>query len=113
MVNIINWICVIINPSYWLMNHPFNEKWDQKLRGLLSEDVVIENRHKASFGGVGVWVENHPYASFAPLDSSFFGSPIDIRPSRVTILKAGRIIRKHMKEHKKAELEALTNHIYS
>ena len=86
---------VSITPSYWLLNNPYNEEWDQILRQLLDEEEFVRlDSCTAKLGKIEVWVENHPYASFSP----WFPSRLDIRPSRRTIARAYRLLPKLKKE---------------
>lgn len=79
-------VMVLVRPSYWVMNYPYSEEWDTELRWLLDSGYTFEdvNEHHARIGDYEVWIANHPYASFTVQG--------DIRPSRVTIMRARRVL---------------------
>jgi len=79
----------IFLPNMWIMNFPYSESWDKALNRLLDEYpfVLTSPPHEATLGDVTVWTENYPYASFHPVIK---GREQDVRPSRLTILKARR-----------------------
>lgn len=73
----------IFKPHYWIMNKPFNDKWDKKLNLLMNEyNFEYISGYTARLGGYEIWVENHPYSSFTLYPKAYY------RPSRLTIQKA-------------------------
>ena len=82
-----NWLLgalrVLSTPSCWIQNETYSRQWDRKLNQLLAlhrfESITT---HTALIGGVEIWIENHPYASFTPQNG------ISCRPKRITILRA-------------------------
>ena len=69
----------LLRPRYWVMNYPYCEAWDKKLRELMTAHrFEAVDRYHARIDGILVWVANHPYASFTPVD-------MGVRPSRRTI----------------------------
>ena len=51
--------------------------------------MVIECESTARIGDQVVWIANHPFASFTPYDPK-----IEVRPKRITILRAGDLLEK-------------------
>lgn len=75
----------VFHPSYWMMNHPYSRRWDTILRDLLARGKYEKpGNFTWNVGGISVWVENHPYASFQPEE-------VNIRPSRLTIHEARKV----------------------
>lgn len=78
-------IDVLLTPGCWLQNYPYSRAWDDELTWLLDHGFGFEreSRFNAHIADYRVWVSNHPYASFT-VDN--------MRPSRATILRAGRLL---------------------
>lgn len=80
------WIRVLLTPSCWIQNKPYSAKWNALLNKLLMEEEFTDvTEFYARIGGIQVWINNHPYASFSPYHGNF---ELNIRPRRSTILKA-------------------------
>lgn len=89
-------IIPIVHPGYWVMNYPYNKAWDDFLIDELSKpDFKFERieLYTAFVAGIEVWIGNHPYASFVPWNNKTF-KKVSIRPSRATIVLAGRALEK-------------------
>lgn len=85
---------VFLTPTCWLQNYPFSKNWDYELNALLMMEEPKEkefSRYSLLLGTREVWVANHPYASFYPCDVT-----TTIRPSRKTILRAGRMYKQYV-----------------
>jgi hypothetical protein len=91
-------IFFIINPSFWIMNYNYSKEWDVTLNFLLDNsellfydfDIschVIEFKWKEK--EILVWVKNYPYAYGVPYQNLY-----NRRPSRHTILKLSRFVKK-------------------
>lgn len=81
--DLIIWLKILLNPSYWLMNNPYDREWDRTFNKLMEEYNFTDiTNHTAKLGDTIVWVANHPYASF----TKFLRQ--SGRPSRITIYKA-------------------------
>lgn len=59
-------IQAILTPSCWIRNYKYDAHWDLYLRTKLKQGETWEDigRYTARFGGVLLWIENYPYASF-------------------------------------------------
>jgi hypothetical protein len=80
---------VLLRPHCWLQNYPYSKDWDQKLRSMIeSHRFEADDQYTARLGGMDIWIENHPYASFRPDD----GKLPRVTPSRATILFAYDIL---------------------
>lgn len=84
--------CVrICMPDYWVLNSKYDETWNDVLNGLMKnfefEAPTYPSDHTAMLGNGEIWVSNHPYASFTPHNNL---SNDDVRPSRLTIVRARR-----------------------
>lgn len=86
-------LVIVFNPKYWGMNYSYNYRWDIELNRLMeNNNFVFKSKHESMLGGITMWVENHPYASFTmPKKNNqhifdFAGG----RPSRLTIIRAKR-----------------------
>jgi hypothetical protein len=82
---------VFMTPSCWMLNYPFDARWDTLLKGALIEHSFRpvyyflsneEDPHHVYLGPYKLWVTNHPYASFVPAKGP------QVRASRITILEA-------------------------
>lgn len=75
-----------LHPSYWIMNHSYSKILDEWFNDNLDKGVKFEDINGVyviKFAGQGIWVANHPYASFT-LNSGSFER---MRPSRMTIIR--------------------------
>ncbi len=80
-------VFTVFHPSYWLMNEPFSESWDEVLNKLL-EKYAFEPccERTVKLNGIRIWVANHPFASMTP-----YGQTMpSFRPKRRTIARAFR-----------------------
>lgn len=108
-----DFIVVISNPSCWMQNHPYCPKWDKLIneaaeigiiqyKGNNSARMVIERQ--APEQDIGIWIANHPYASFTSYPTSeqiWDGVFVPRRrPSRATIIKLGKIYKKEVEQAK-------------
>lgn len=82
-----DYIHILVNPHYWLMNYPYSEIWDSKLNKLMENNKFSNyTGYTSNLGDFEIWITNHPYASFTPYSCG----KLDVRPSRITILRAHR-----------------------
>lgn len=80
------------------MNHPYSKVWDDKLKDLLSKHRFTEiTQFDAMLGGQRIWIENQPYATMNPVLDGH-NTPVEIRPSRYTILRAIKQLNKDRDE---------------
>ena len=89
----------IFRPTYWVMNYEYDDIWDAKLRKLMDKHKFTPLRRgnfKHTLGDEIIWTTNHPYSSFTPCDHT--ENPIDIRPSRLTILRARKKLIKETEQ---------------
>lgn len=87
LYNIQEFLFFLSKPGYHTMNNPVSMEWDKQLNELMDKHKFERiNTCMAKIGGVTVWVANHPYASFTPMDKTQL--PSSIRPRRMTIYRA-------------------------
>jgi hypothetical protein len=85
--NFVSNLQFISKPDYWLMNYPFDKEWDDELNSLLTNYPFTDiGDYHAKLGSTNIWIRNHPYASFRKSASGSY------RPSRLTILKAKKLL---------------------
>lgn len=98
--DIIAYLGVICTPSCWIQNERFSREWDTELTWLLDHGFRFYDAttYYALIGPYNVWIGNHPYASFT-IDKW--------RPSRRTVLRAGRILREDSQRSSKLTFVAL------
>jgi len=89
------WLKVLFTPSCWLQNNSYSAGWNMELKMLMNENKFEDlGSGVVRLGGVVIWANNHPYASFNTWTSLLHKHETgleyddDVRPSRVTILKA-------------------------
>jgi hypothetical protein len=83
------WLRVFLTPSVWVQLYRYDERWDRALNELLERyDFTGIGECTAELGPLKVWIVNHPYASMRPHQAGAY-LPLDVRPSRATILRAG------------------------
>jgi len=91
-------IFFIINPSFWFMNYGYSKEWDVTLNFLLDNSELLF--YDFSYGTIdfkwkektiSVWVNNYPYAYGTQYKK---GIDRNYRPSRHTILKLSRFVKK-------------------
>lgn len=81
---------VLITPSCWIQNNKYSAIWDDKLNRLMATHKFEHlNSCESKLGGLIIWIENHPYASFTY-------TRIKVRPSRRTILRAFEKLQKDL-----------------
>ena len=109
MKKLYEFLFFLLRPSFWVMNDPYNEKWDMKLNELMRK-YIFKNKdnHEAKIGNAKVWIANHPYASFTCRDfpnKYFYG-----RPSRMTIYRARKkLMFETFENHKKNTIKIIFN----
>lgn len=90
MIKFIKNLQFIFMPHYWLMNESYSAAVDKKLNELLDKHYFTDfTNYTACLGDYQIWISNHPYASF-----HFYNPRIELRPSRLTILKASKHLKK-------------------
>lgn len=81
---------ISISPSYWVMVHRYDKKWDLLIKTMMDENVPVtpyiyatgeecDNYNVMMLNGK-IWVACYPYSYAACYD-------LDIRPSRYTIAR--------------------------
>ena len=77
---LIDCLWVFIHPRFWLMNYPYEEKWEKFVQeAVLDGHFTDITEYTAKLNGVQVWINNYPYAAFTNYPSAQF------RPARKTI----------------------------
>ena len=91
----------IFHSSYWIMLYPYSKEWDDQLNMLMECNTFKrKNEFIADLGNQEIWIKNYPYACFRPINPGCL-RPEVIRPSRGTIYKAWKKLRKDIKEKNK------------
>jgi hypothetical protein len=81
----------IFRPNFWVMNYEFSKEWDDKLNELLDKYQFTNiDLCTASLGNANIWIANYPYGCFG-LQHMLSKRPS--RPSRLTILRAEKILK--------------------
>ena len=71
-----------LDPSTWIQLHPYSETWDRELNSLLDNNSFEDIEEcLATLGGLTIWTESHPYASFRPHN-------LKVRAKRSTVSRA-------------------------
>lgn len=100
---LIGWVRILVTPSCWLQNACYSKEWDTKLKQLIAANRFTNiGEHKAFLGGVEIWIDNHPYASFTPRNLG-----PKVRPRRATILWAHDKLMRDLYTDEVTELEKL------
>ena len=88
-------VIIVINPMFWTMSEKFSKKLDDQLNNLMKENKFVKNTYSdchAQLGNERFWIENYPYSCF---ESDTYEN---LRPSRLTILRAKRKLDKDLNE---------------
>lgn len=80
-----DWWRVLSTPACWMQNATYSQDWDRELTRLLDAGYrfVPDGQYRAQIGPYLVWTANYPYAAF---------THADVRPRRVTILRAQEVL---------------------
>lgn len=90
----------IFKPSYWIMNEKYDKYIDELMNHLIDTyDFTEISDCRAKLGKIEIWIESRPYSCMMPYDKSF-----KYRPSRLTIQKGIRKLKKQMRENTKAKV---------
>lgn len=90
----------IFKPSYWIMNKPYDKYTDEIMNHLIDTHDFLEIDYcTAKLGKVEIWIENRPYSCMMPYDQV-----LEFRPSRLTIHKGIRKLKKQVRENTKAKV---------
>lgn len=75
-----DFIWVLLHPSFWIMNYPYNEGWDKALNEAMDNKAMVfkQGACRIELDGLEIWVANYPYAYGTNTVSG-------IRPSRRTV----------------------------
>lgn len=89
-------------PGYWIILHTYDKGWDTRLNELMAKHRFKEaNDYDAMLGDQKIWIPNHPFGSMKPIaPGELLGT--DIRPSRLTILRANRKLLQDIEDAKPA-----------
>lgn len=90
---LIDYIIIIIDLRFWIMNYHYDSGWDKTLNELMKKHIFIHvDEYVSLLGNTYIWVSNYPYACFTKsrnyLDPSEKPYKLEVRPSRYTIYKA-------------------------
>ena len=86
---IAHWFFILFHPSFWIINKPYDEWWDQRFNELMDKYSFEEiGRYHATLGDEKLWIANYPYGCFEHCKYKFPFDIRDVRPSRWTIYKA-------------------------
>lgn len=83
----------IFRPKWWLMNEPYSKEVDEIILQLLEKyefKNICSTRCTAELGNAIIWIENRPYSCIRLYKTCLN----DFRPSRLTILKALKKLKK-------------------
>ncbi len=96
MRKILDTLIFIFNPIWHIMLGKYDEKWDKEFNKLLSNYRFTEiGNHTANLNGKIIWIANYPYGCFeSNINNDNFGGQSRLRPSRFTIIKAMRQLKK-------------------
>lgn len=96
---------IICTPEYHHLAFPFSKKWDEKLNALMANHrfiIQLKSNNVVKLGNETIWVGAHPYISFTPYyDLEKF---CNVRPSRLTLLRAHRKLLKDLKFAKRKRI---------
>lgn len=84
---------IISNTDFWVMNHLYDAQWDDRLKRLMYANKFVPDlggKHWHKLDEVLIWTANYPHASMRPCSELDCHSPLPLRPSRLTILRAYR-----------------------
>jgi len=82
-------IRILLTPLYWLLNYPYDKKWDKELNELLKKHKIeIYDGFTIKLGDKSIWVRNYPYAYGILYDNGLKTN----RPSRLTIFKLNKMV---------------------
>jgi hypothetical protein len=84
-------IKALINPLSWFQVGKFNKQYDRWLNDQIDSNVRFTNitQHHAILSGQKIWIENHPYRSFALEKYDFASMETEaLVPCRATVHKA-------------------------
>lgn len=111
----------LFRPTFWLMNYPYDKKWDKQLNELMDKFEPEFDRPSSidgkiaivKFGGCQVWIENYPYAYGTPYD--FYRSVDKVRPSRLTILRLRDLVTSSQREleYENSSIKKYMDHVKS
>lgn len=75
---------VLCNPRRWMRNYPTSRALDKTLRNAIKTSEFTEHdQYTTKLGGLNLWTENAPYASWREWDENFSGEEL---PSRRTVV---------------------------
>mgnify|MGYP001769164340 CR=1 FL=1 len=88
-----NYLRVFLTQLCWFQNCPYSKEWDNKLNDLLKTEnfIIVQEGYKVRLNEYIIWVANHPYNSFTIILCGY-----EVRPKRITILKAMDKLQKDM-----------------
>lgn len=89
-------LLIACNLNFWMMLNKYSSLWDYELNELMKKHKFTQgDGYTARLGSNEIWVTNYPYGSFT---GSVDGKKV--RPSRLTILRARRKLKKDLEEAK-------------
>jgi len=97
----------LFKPDFWIMAFPYSEEWDYELTRAMGKysfrliyypDGKTIDRYRAQIGPHIVWIENYPFAVFSPGKKNVEKKFGIVRPSRLTIERAYKKLKKELPE---------------
>lgn len=84
----------LFRPSFWLMNHSYNKRWDEFISYIIDNRIEPIEIHEFAMTirvdgekDTSVWLENYPYAY-----GVVHGDALRVRPSRYNIVRLNKYI---------------------
>ena len=109
---ILDTFIIVFYPIFWGMNDPYDAYWDKQFNQTLDEYHFTEiGDYTAKLGPYEIWISNYPYSCYGIYTFDQYmaiGTPISYgseeylnmikshRPSRYTILRAHRKLKKDL-----------------
>jgi hypothetical protein len=103
-------LLITVNPLFWGLHNPYSSLWNSEFnRVLKTEKFVRVNEWTAKIGPYFVGMVDYPYRIFYPVyDEMVIGydeTVPEVRPSRLTILRAKRKLDKELEVEDKNNLD--------
>ena len=96
IIDLLENLLFLLMPHYWVMVQPYNRDWNNKMKQWLKDEepILILSEYRMLVKGKEIWISNWPYGALNPCDAGY-----DVRPSRLTIKRWGKRIKKLKKEY--------------
>ena len=103
LLNALKSLKFLFMPHFWVMNKRYSKHLDKAVLEIIDKNLVVSVSEHHAFlnNGNRLWISNYPYGYATPEIKGSWGTEnlLDVRPSRLTIHKLHKHLKKFEEYH--------------